>query len=110
DGRGIAVVGAKNEPLEACRSTPLGGFRQQPLPGRLIVAAPAQETELVAQQARRDVPRDQRGLDREAARAAHRVDEADRVVAAYARELLPTGAQQHGRGEVLLERRSALRA
>ena len=76
------------------------------------MAAPARESEALALEARRDVARDQRGLDAERARAAHRIDEAERrAVRRRGRdERRPARAEQDRGGEVLLERRGALRS
>jgi hypothetical protein len=71
------------------------------------MAAPTFETEACPQDARCHVVRDERSLDRERAGAAQRVDEA-RVARGGDRR--PPGPQQHGRCQILLERRRPLRA
>ncbi len=52
-----------------------------------------------------DVGRHQRAFDQQCAAAAHRIEQR----AAFGIQLRPAAAQQHGRSEVLLQRRLALR-
>ena len=108
-GSGVAIVSAQHHAVAASRGAPLGRFGQQALPDRLIMTPPAEETEVVAQQSGRDVARDQRGLDRQTARAAHRIDEPELAVIG-GHDLRPARTQQHRRGQILLEGRRTLRA
>ena len=76
-------------------------LRHEALPEARHVPRPAREAEALAQQARRDVPGEQRGLDRQGPRAAHRVEQRP----PRRRDRRPAGADQHRGSEVLLERR-----
>jgi hypothetical protein len=107
DRCGLTIVGTKQHALDVPRGAPLGRLGQQALPERLVVAAPAQEAELVAQQTRRDVGRDQRSLDREAAGTAHRVDE-PKLAVGRANQFRPAGPQQQRCRQILFQRCGAL--
>src|SRR6185295_2211520 len=76
-------------------------FVDEALPQLSIVTAPANDTEVAAQQARCDVESHHRGFDDERARAAHRIDELARL-----RDCRPATAQQHRRRKIFLQRRS----
>src|SRR4029077_17670240 len=76
------------------------------LPQSGLVAAPAEEPEILARQPRGTVAGDQRSLDAEGTRAAQRIEK----LRILRRELRPAGAQQHTRGDVLAQWRLAPRA
>ncbi len=107
DRDGIAVEAA-DAPRR--QQVPAGGaprLRARSLgPGMRVVLLPALEAEPLAEQPGRDVGGDQRGLDRQRAGPAHRVDER----AAGRRDRRPARADQDRGCEVLLERRRALPA
>ena len=81
----------------------LFGLVEQRLPKLRLMAAPTKETIVRAQQAGRDIGGHQRSLDQQGAGAAHRIDQC----AAVRGDLRPAGAQQHRRGEILLQWRDA---
>ena len=105
------VVAADDARAGRRRQAAQPGFTARPrlghqsLPEARIVATPAQEGEAVgvpgAQQPGGDVGRHQGRLDGQRGRPAERVVEA----APGGGLLRPGGKQQHGRGEILLERR-----
>ena len=100
-GARVGIVGVnRRQPPQTLGGAHLG-LAAQPRPQRRIVAAPADAAEVVALQARRDVAGDQRRLQRDRARAAHRIEQR----LAGARPTRPVGEQEQRRGEVLLQRR-----
>jgi hypothetical protein len=105
----IAVVAANHVALGIGGCAPLVRVFEQRLPKRRIVLPPTEKTEIAAQRARCDVERDERRFNGQRPRAAHRIDEADGL-AGFGNELLPARAEQHGGGEIFLERRRTLRA
>ena len=84
------------------RAAPFAGLGAQLLPERGIVAAPAREAEIFTVERRRRVRRNQGCLGEKGAGTAHRIEQR----AAAIKNAGPTGAQQHGRGNVLFERRA----
>jgi hypothetical protein len=84
----------------------LARLGHQLAPLHLVETAPAARRQAaMALQPGRDVGGHQRAFDQQRATTAHRVEQA----AAFGMDLRPAGAQQHRRGEVLLERRIVLR-
>ena len=83
-----------------------GGFRldQQPFPQRGIVLLPAQETEMLAVQSRRDVGGDHRALDDEGTGAGEGIEQA---VLAH-RLAVPSRGGQQRRGQVFLQRGASM--
>ncbi len=79
---------------------PRARLLDQPLPQRGIMAEPVREPPVLAQQPRRGLGRDPRGLDHERAGAAHRVEE----LPARCRDGGPACAQQDAGREVLAQR------
>ena len=70
------------------------------------MAAPGEETEIIAPESRRPIGGDQRRFNAQRAGAAHRIEK----LRALRRQLRPAAAQQHSRCDVLLERRFPGRA
>ncbi len=85
------------------RGAPLPRLGAQALPKGRIVAAPAQEAEIPAFQGGRRVRGDQGGLGEKGAGTAHGVEQR----AAALVDVRPAGAQQHGGGDIFLERGAA---
>ena len=105
DGRAnralILIVATQRQlAIQRC-STTFACLIGQSLPQCAIVTEPANESEVTAHGARRNVERHQRSLDRQRPRSAHGIDE----LAAVLCNRRPAAAKQNGRREIFLERR-----
>ena len=98
-----AAIGGSAARPASRRSAALSSRRAQSCG---VVAEPLGEAPAAAREARRDVAGDQRGLDRERAGAAHRVEERP----AGSGDLAPARDAENGGGEVLLDGRLDLDA
>ena len=85
------------------RAAPFARLGAQPFPQLRIVAVPPREAEIAAVERRRGIRGDQGRFGEESTRTAHGIEQQPAGV----EDAGPTRAQQHRRGDVLLERRAA---
>ena len=98
---GVRVgIGTQNAAAHGPRRAPFARLAEQPLPERGVVAVPAPEAEVLAIHRRRRIGGDGGALDEKRARSAHGVQQHPARFA----DGRPPRAQEHGGGDVFLQR------